>query len=193
MKNLIKLTLTLTLLLVFVLGGFSQVTYDVDKTVDFSQYKTYSFLGWQKDSDTLLNDLDKETILNAFKTEFQERGLQYVEEDGEMMVSLYLVIDNKKQVQAYTNYTGAYGMARPWGFGAVGYGGIAGGTANTTFSTYDYQVGTLILDSFDGPSKKLIWQGIYKGDVQEKAQKRDKTIPKHISALLKNFPIKPVN
>ena len=34
-----------------------KVVADVDQTVDFSKYKTYSFLGWQQDSDQILAQL----------------------------------------------------------------------------------------------------------------------------------------
>jgi len=188
MKTLIKLTAVTFLMMVFSLTSISQVSYDYDKTVDFSKYKTYSFLGWQNDSDTLMNSLDKQTMLDAFKSQLESRGLQYVKEGGDMTLSLFLVIKEEKQLQAYTNYTGGYGMMRPWGYG---YGGMVGGTANTTVSTVTYQEGTLVMDCYDEASKKLIFQGIYKGEVEAKAQKRDKTIPKHVAALLKNFPIQP--
>jgi len=174
----------------FTIAGISQVSYDYDKEADFNQYKTYSFLGWQKNSGELINDLDKQTLFDAFKNEFEERGMQYVKEGGEMMVSLYLVIKEKQQVEAYTNYTGGYGLARPWGYG---YGaGMVGGTANTTVNTYDYQEGTLVMDCYDESSKKLLFQGVYKGVVQAKAQKRDKTIPKNVKKLMKNYPVKPM-
>jgi hypothetical protein len=184
-----KLFSTTFLIFAISLTSLSQVSYDYDKSVDFSKYKTYSFLGWQKDSDTLMNQLDKQRMLDAFKNEFESRGLQYVDNGGEMMLSLYLVIKEEKQVEAYTNYTGGYGGVGRWGYG---YGGVVGGTANTTYSTYNYQEGTLVMDCYDEASKKLIYQGVYKGEVEAKAQKRDKTIPKHVSQLLKNFPIKPV-
>jgi len=187
MKTMIKLVGIVTLIFTFSFAGLAQVSYDYDKEADFSKYKTWSFLGWQKDSGDLMNQLDKETLYNAFKSEFEERGIEYVKDGGEMMVSLYLVIKEKQQVEAYTNYTGGYGLARPWGYGA----GIVGGTSNTTYNTYDYQEGTLVMDCYDETSKKLLFQGVYKGVVQEKAQKRDKTIPKNVKKLMKNFPVQP--
>jgi hypothetical protein len=189
MKTMIRFLSVVVLILAFSVAGMAQATYDYDKSVDFTQYKTYSFLGWQDDSDTIINSLDKQTILDAVQHEFEERGMQYVNEGGEMMVSLYIVIKQEKQLEAYTNYTGGYGMG-PWGYG---YGGMVGGTANTTVNTVTYDMGTLVLDCFDEKSKKLIFEGIYKGEVEEKAQKRDKTIPKHIAAMMKNYPVKPVN
>jgi len=192
MKTVIKTTTILTLVLFLSLSAVSQVSYDSDKSADFSKYKTYSFLGWQKDSNKQINDLDKQTLEEAFKNEFESRGMQYVSKNGEMAVALYLVVDAKQSVTAYTDYTGGmgYGGVRPWGVGY--YGGVGMGTATTSYNTYDYQEGTLIMSCYDENTKHLLWQGTYKGVVQAKAQKRDKTIPKHVHQLMRNYPIEPI-
>ena len=196
MKTVIKTTIILTLVLFLSLSAAAQVSYDSDKSVDFSKYKTYSFLGWQKDSNKQINDLDKQTLEQAFKNEFDSRGMQYVKENGQMAVALYLVVDAKQSVTAYTDYTGGlgygvgYGGYRSWGVGY--YGGVGMGTATTSYDTYDYQEGTLIMSCYDEKTKHLLWQGTYKGVVQAKAQKRDKTIPKHVKQLMRNYPIEPM-
>ena len=192
MKTVIKTTTMFALILFLSLGAVSQVSYDSDKSVDFSKYKTYSFLGWQKDSTKLIDDLDKQRIQDAFTNEFESRGMQYVKENGQMAIALYLVVDAKQSVTAYTDYTGGlgYGGMRPWGVGY--YGGVGMGTATTTYNTYDYQEGTLILSCYDEASKHLLWQGTYKGVIQAKAQKREKTIPRHVKQLMRNYPIEPI-
>jgi hypothetical protein len=71
MKNSIY---SITILLsAFLLGCSSiKVTTDSEKTTDFSQYKSFSFLGWQNDSDKVLNDFDKKRMHDAFKAAFQK-------------------------------------------------------------------------------------------------------------------------
>jgi hypothetical protein len=66
------------------------------------------------------------------------------------------------------------------------------GSATTSLSENDYRVGTLVIDMYDTAEKKLIWQGDMTTDVQEKSQKREKTIPKNIGKLMKKFPIAPL-
>ena len=194
MKTVIKTTTILTLVLFLSLSAVSQVSYDSDKSVDFSKYKTYSFLGWQKDSNKQINDLDKQSLEQAFKNEFESRGMQYVSENGQMAVALYLVVDAKQSVTAYTDYTGGlgYGGVGSWGIGYYGGVGMGMGSSTTSYNTYDYQEGTLIMSCYDEESKHLLWQGTYKGVVQAKAQKRDKTIPKHVKQLMRNYPIEPM-
>ncbi len=191
MKTKSKFSMILIFLFLGSISGFSQVNADFDKSIDFTKYKTYSFAGWQKDSDKLLNDLDKTRMLDAFAAEFKSRNITYVKDNADMVVTLYLVIDNKTSTTAYTNYTGGVGMgAAGWGWGMGA--GVGMGSSTTSYSEDDYQEGTLVVDAYDGSSKKLIWQGTSQSVVQKKASKRDKTIPKKVSALMKKYPVKPL-
>jgi hypothetical protein len=163
-----------------------KVVTDMDQAVDFSQYKTYSFLGWQNNSDQILNDFDKRRIRDAFISEFETRGMTYAEEGGDMDVSLFIVVDQKTTTTAYTNYYGGryggyYRYRGGWGYGY----------ASTTYSESDYLEGTLVMDVFDGKSKKQIWQGIATSTVSENPDKREKTIPSKINALMNKFPVQP--
>ncbi|MCK5066904.1 MAG: DUF4136 domain-containing protein [Bacteroidales bacterium] len=161
-----------------------KVVVDVDKTVDFTQYTTYNFLGWQADSDKLMNEMDRNRVHAAFKNEFDARGMKYVEENGDMAVSLFFVIDQKTSTTAYTNYYGG----RYGGYNRYG-GGWGMGYANTTYSEHDYLVGTLVMDAFDGKSKDQIWQGVAKSTITENPAKREKATPKKIAYLMNKFPV----
>jgi len=163
-----------------------KVVADMDKTVDFSKYKTYNFLGWQENSDQILNDFDKKRIHDAFISEFEARGMKGVSENGDMAVTLFIVVDQKTSTTAYTNY---------YGGGYSGYhryrGGWGMGHATTTYSESDYLEGTLVMDVFDGASKDQVWQGVATSTVAEKPEKREKTIPAKVGALMKKFPVQP--
>ena len=166
-----------------------KVTTDMEKTTDFSGYKTFSFLGWQNDSDKILNEFDKKRLRDAYKTEFQKRELQYMEKGGDMTVSLYLVVSKETSTTAYTNYYGGYGGR----YGGRYSGGWGGGHSSTTYSENDYLKGTMIMDVFEEASGEQIWQGVVAGTINEKPEKREKSIPRVVSALMKRFPIAPVS
>ncbi|WP_255397177.1 DUF4136 domain-containing protein [Reichenbachiella sp. 5M10] len=172
--------------LMFVVSlGYAQVKSDYDKNADFTKYKTYSFEGWQKDSDKQLNDFDKKRLLDALKAEFEKRDMKLVTDgEADAGIALYIVLDKKTSTTAYTDYMGGMGYGPRWGWGMG-----AGGTATTTYSEDDYIQGTLVVDMYDGESKALVWQGILTTDVQEKPEKRDKTIPKKIKKLMSKYPI----
>jgi len=86
------------------------VTSDHNKTVDFSKFKTYSYYGWTEESDQILNRFDKERIENAFADEFEKRNIKFVERDGSIIVSLFIVVEQKTSKTAYTNHYGTGGM-----------------------------------------------------------------------------------
>ncbi len=186
MKTTIRTT---TILLGFFLlnhFSYSQVRSDYDKSTDFSKYKSYTFMGWEKDSDQQLNDFDKERITDAFKAELADRAITHNENNPDVGITLFVVIDERTSRTAYTNYNGGYGYGRSWGWGA----GM--GSATTTYSERDYKMGTIVIDFYDEETRKLVFQGTLQTEVNEKAKKREKSIPKNVAKLMKKYPVKPV-
>jgi hypothetical protein len=180
---------------VLVISGCSSVTVhsDYDKAADFSQYKTYHFLGWAEESNKILNRFDQERIQNAFANEFSNRNLTFVESNGDMAVSLFIVVDKKTSVTAYTNSMNAGG----WGYGAGwgwygGYGGVGMGTSTTTYSENDYLEGTLIVDVYDTKTKKMIWQSVGQKTIDDNPKNADRNVAYVAEKMMKPFPIEPV-
>ena len=166
-----------------------KVTGDYDKATDFSQYKTYQFVGWQKDSEKVMNDFDKKRLRDAIVEELGARDFKLVESGADMGVSLYIVVDQKTSTSSYTNFYDGAGYGR----GRRAAGGWGNGYASTTYSESDYLQGTLVLDFLDESSKDLIWQGVATGTVTEKPEKREKSIPKAVKKLMKKFPVEKVD
>jgi len=169
-----------------------KITSDKDGEADFSQFKTLSYYGWQKDSDKILNQFDKERIEKSFADEFKKRGVSVVEKNGDIIVSLYIVVDKKTGTTAYTNH---YGAGGPYGYyGGFGYGagwGWGMGYSTTTYHDYDYLVGTLVCDVFEYDTKKLIWQGVVSGEIDQNPKNRERNIPRVVKELMKRYPVAP--
>ncbi len=181
----------------FVLGSCSSITVtaDYDKTIDFEKFKTYSYHGWAKDSDKILSPFDKERLEASFKEEFDKRGLTLVKEDADLVVALYIVTQEKTQQVANTTSMGGYagwGYGRYYGYGPGWGWGPGYGTSVTTVSNYDYTMGTLVCDVFDAAEKKLIWEGVGSGTVDDNPQTREKNIPKAVAAIMSKYPVKPL-
>lgn len=181
--------LTLIAFMFAMLSGCSEkitVSSDYDKEADFTQYKTYSFYGWAKESDKIINRFDQERIEKAVADELNKRGLSYVKDGGDLTVSLFIQFDQMKGVNAYTdNYAaGPYGYryGPGWGWG-YGY-------STTTYQEYDYIVGTLVIDIFDHQQKQLIWQGVGSKTVDEKPDNREYGINKAVKAIMWKYPVK---
>ena len=185
------------------LGGCSSITVvsDYDKTIDFTQFKTFEYYGWADNSDRILTPFDKERIEKAFGDEFRKRGLTYVKEGGDLVVALYIVTEKKTETTANTSsmgyggygggYGGYYGYGPGWGWGG-GYGGMGMGNSTTTYSTYDYVVGTLVVDVFDKAGEKLIWESVGTGTVDDDPQTRDDSTPKTVAKIMAPYPVAPI-
>ncbi|MCB2219070.1 MAG: DUF4136 domain-containing protein [Bacteroidetes bacterium] len=167
-----------------------KLSADYDKTVDFSKYKTIEFYGWAKESDKLLNGMDKTRIEDAFANEFYKRGMSLVKSDGDLVVTLFIVIENKTETTAHTAnmgyggyYGGYYGYGPGWGWGPS--------YTTTSVSTYDYKVGTVICDVYDKSEERLIWEGIATKTIDDNPNTREKNIPKAVALLMKKYPVAP--
>ena len=169
-----------------------KVTSDRDKTVDFTKFKTYEYFGWADNSDRILSRFDKERIEGAFKDEFTKRGLEYVEKNGDLVVLLHIVVEDKSRVSANTAHYGGYGggyygYGPGWGWGP-GYGM---GMTTTYYDEIDYKVGTLVIDVYHASDKKLIWESIGTKTVDDNPETREKNLPKTIAAIMAPYPVTP--
>ena len=91
MKKLIKSLTVLAICIFFYDTTSAQVTYDYDKEANFTQYKTYSFGGWQEDSDKLINDLDKKRkTRNCFLNFFPISRIKTL-----FRIKLYFFLENQ--------------------------------------------------------------------------------------------------
>jgi hypothetical protein len=186
--------ISLGFLSIFLLNSCTgiKVVADADPTVDWSQHKTIEYYGWAEESDQILTRFDKERIENAFAHEFKRRGFELVDNGGDLVVSLFIVVEQKTQKTATTTsmgggYGGYYG-------GYYGYGpgyGWGGGHSTTSIQEYDYAVGTLVCDVFDKEKEVLIWEGIGTKTVDEDPAKRESSIPKAVQAIMSKFPVAP--
>ena len=194
MKKTVLLAAGFSILLILNSCSGLKVVSDVDPTIDWTQYKTFEYYGWAEESDKILTRFDRDRIENSFGEEFEKRGLNYVESGGDMIVTLFIVVEQKTSQTATTTTMGGYGgyYGGYYGYGpGYGWGPGYGGMSTTTIQDYDYQVGTLVIDVFDAKEKKLIWEGIGTKTVDEDPQTRDKNIPKSVQKIMARFPVQP--
>lgn len=199
MKNLLKTSILLSFFVMILSGCAStKVVSDKDGSVDFSKIRTFEFYGWADNSDAVLTRFDKERIEAAFIEEGRKRGITKAESNGDVIVSLFIVADQKTQKTANTTTTGMgmggmgmghRGMRSPgWGWG----GGMSMQQSHTVINETNYIEGTLMIELFDPKDKKLIWQAIGTKTVSEDPKKREKGIPKKVAAIMKVYPVNPI-
>lgn len=165
-----------------------KISSDHDSSVDFTQYKTYSFYGWVDDSDQDISVFDKKRIEKAFKDEFDSRHLTYKAEGGDIIVALYIVANTKTKTSATTvsvgvGYGGYYGYGPGWGWG--------NGYSSTAINDYNYTEGTLICDVYDKAKEELIWEGVATRSMERPIQDKDKMVNYVVKQLMSRYPIPP--
>jgi len=162
-------------------GPSLKVNSDYDKSVNFSQYKTFS-LYKSDNSASAISQLNHDRIINAIKSEMTKKGFQENDENPDVLVNMVTILQDRVSVNASTNYYGYGGMYRPY------YGGVGMASSNTSYNTQYYKDGSLIIDVIDASTKKLVWQGTGNKEIDEPIKDPDKKIPQAISSIMASFP-----
>ena len=151
----------------------ADVKTDYDRSINFSQYKTYS---WEKvqTQDPLWVDRIKEAV-NAALT---AKGLTPVESGADIAILAMEMTQNHRTLNTY--YDG-FGGGWRWG----------GGLGNATTTVDNYKVGTLVVDLFDANTKKVIWRGSASGTLSDKSDKNIKELDKGVQKMFAHFPPEP--
>lgn len=153
------------------LSTFAQdVRTDYDKKVNFEQFHTYS---WGKVQTS--NPLWVSRIKDAVDKELGEKGWQKVESGGDVVLMAVGATQNQQEYQTFYN-----GLGGGWFWGGFG--------EEATTTTQTYRVGTLVVDMYQGNSKKLIWRGTSSNTLSNKTEHNEKDLDKAVEKMFKKFP-----
>ena len=167
------------MLFIFILGSCSsvRVNSDYDKTVDFTQYKTYAFQKQGIDK-AQISEFDKKRILHAIDNELTKKGMSK-SESPDLLVNIFTKERERIDVDQY-NAGWGYG----WGYGWNPY--LWGGRTFVSSTTE----GTLYIDLIDAKKKELVWQGEGVGYLTENRNEKEKQINEFVAKILEQFPPK---
>jgi hypothetical protein len=133
-------------------------------------------------------------VQQAVDQQLQAKGWKMVATGGSVTVFATDNIHDQQEVQTmYDNMGGGWGGGwgwRGWGWGA-GWGGPGFGSGLTTTTTTDQNIGNLVIDLFEGSSKKLLWRGLATENLSSNEDKNTKMVDGDIKSMFKNFPPKP--
>jgi hypothetical protein len=183
MKRSMQAVLMAMLLMGSSIAAFAgDVRTDYDYTVNFSQYNTYS---WGKVQTS--NPFFASRIQQAVDNQLQAKGWKLIPNGGAVTVFATDAVHDQQQVQTmYDNMGGGWGGG--WGWG--GWGGPGFGTGIATTTTTNQNVGNLVIDLFEGNSKKLLWRGLATENLSSNDARNTKTVDGDINNMFKNFPPK---
>jgi hypothetical protein len=151
----------------------AKVTTDYSHSADFSRYRSYSWLE-VKAGDPLWPD----RITSAVDSQLAAKGWSKVPAGGDASVAAFGSTHTQPRLETF--YTG-FGGGWSWR-------GFDDGMATTTVE--NIPIGTLVVDIFDTPTKKLIWRGVATDALSDKPEKNEKKLEKAVEEMFKHFPPK---
>ena len=167
------LVATLAGLLLTASAAFAiKVKTDYDHGANFGNYKTYSWTS-VKTANSIWDERVKDAVNNALKA----KGLTEVPSGGDVAVAAMSSTRNQQTLQTF--YDGMGGGWRWRGFGGFG---------QSTTTVENYKIGTLVVDLFEGNSKKLVWRGVASDTISDKADKNAKNLDKGVQKMFQHFP-----
>jgi hypothetical protein len=179
-----SLSARLLTLIVILCGTASaqKVKTGYDKATDFSKFKTYS---WAKSDKPSSRPLLRDHVIGSIDYELKEKGLQRIEDGGDLVVAAAGGMGFEANTQAGAPILPVYGGA-PVSMDATMWSGTGGSAAGIYFAE-----GTLGVDLVDTAARKLVWRGTVteKFDVDKKTESVER-LSKAITKLFKDFPPK---
>jgi hypothetical protein len=170
----------ITLLMCLGVTAFAQrVQFDYDRSANFSAYKTYQWVDYQRvDVGDQLLDQD---IKRAVDEQLAGRGLRRVESGSDLLVGYQTRISEEKQFDAFGSGFGGWG-----GWGGPGWGNF--GDLHGTTSTIEN--GTLTVGLFDAAKKQTVWHGSASKtlDIKKDPNKNYSNLEKAMAKLFRNYP-----
>jgi hypothetical protein len=170
-------------LLVSSCGTSIKVTSDYNGKAAFGSYMTFNFKksdSAMSDYPALINPINQQRLENAISDQMSLR--KYASSDApDLWISYYVKITEKTEYQATTSYP-YYGG---WGY----YGHYYGyGHGWTTVQSYDYNVGTLVIDIVDARTNELVWYGVGTKVLKENNNDPEGSINYAVSQIFNHYP-----
>lgn len=151
---------------------FAKVVTDYNHGVDFSQYHTYSRLKVSAG-----NPLWPDRIRSAVDSQLAAKGWTQAPV-GDASVAAFGSTATQPRIETFYDNFGGGWFWRGWGDGIA------------TTEVQNIPVGTLVVDIFDTPTKKLIWRGVANDTLSDKPEKNEKKLDKAVGEMFEHFPPK---
>jgi hypothetical protein len=163
------------------------VRSDFDRSVDFSQYKTFAFANPLGTDRSGYQTLVSQHLKAAARRELEARGMRLDESAPQVLVNFNAALSEKLRVSPMPAPTMGLGFGR-------GYYGYRMGMYGT-FPLYEervsqYTEGTLNIDIVDARRKQLVWEGVVKGTVTQKTMDNlQPAIDAAVTAAFARYPV----
>ena len=188
MGKLFRVFLVLTTFaLMTACASSTKIHSDYDHSVDFSQYKTYGYYSPMGIENPNYSSLLGQMFRDAIDTQMKQRG--YVKSSNpDVLFNVSARLEDKTRVTTTSDpmmYGGGYygyrgGMYDPWG--GYGYG--------TSTHVSQYTQGTVNIDMVDPRLKRMLWEGVAIGRVNDKNDNLREDVMTGVAEMFAGYPFR---
>jgi hypothetical protein len=186
-KRLLLLLIAASALLLAACSSGPKIKADYDPSVDFSQYQTFNFYNPMGIENPSYSSLIGQMFREAITREMEQRGYT-LSDNPDLMMNVSAILEDKTKVTTYNDpmYGGYYGYRRgyydPW----YGYG------YGTSTHVSQYTEGTVNIDMVDAKAKRMVWEGIAVGRVNEDRSNAEvrEAINSGVSEMFSTYPFR---
>ncbi|CAN5550203.1 hypothetical protein BH23BAC1_BH23BAC1_11950 [soil metagenome] len=192
-----------TLILISSCARQQFVTYsDIDRTVDFSQYQTFTMaeipFPEDREDDIMNNALIQKRIRDNVAAELEARGYQQVETGGDLLVRYFKRIQERREEETRyqpagmgMGYWGGF-WGGPWGWGIPWMWGRPMGWGSIPYThVREFTEGQVVVNVYDNTANELVWQGWSRGEVRpyrRTMRNREEAVINKVSEIMADFP-----
>lgn len=145
------------------------VHIDTDPGTDFSRFRTYSWIG---KPDGVSSPLVQQRIVDGVDSRLQARGWKLAPH-GEVHVAARVTTSERQSANSSS-------------VGYVGWGGFGPPVTGQRVDTYE--VGTLVVDMYDGARKQAIWRGAASGTLDSDPNRMAALLQASLDKMFAGFP-----
>ena len=137
---------------------------DYDHTIDFSQYTTYGFFNPMGIENPNYSSIYGSIFRDAISKEMESRGYK-MSDNPDLMINVSGRLQDKTKV---TTTSDPYMGGGYYGYRRGAYGAWGGYGYGTQTHVSNYTEGTVNVDMVDRNLKRMVWEGVAVGRINEK-------------------------
>lgn len=159
MKKIIILILSLSMAILSGCGPSVRIFADIDDSGTFEQYTTYSFMDFTAGNQKTITGMELERIRVAFARELEQKGLKFVELNGD--VSVQITVYHRQSLDHYYYHP----------------------------RRYNYMERALTVDMYDNHTRKHVWHCAAVGELLYDPAERAGKLPEVVAKIFAKYPI----
>ena len=156
--------LTVAVMLLSSCASKPTIETDYDHTIDFSKYTTYGFFNPMGIENPNYSSIYGSIFRDAISKEMESRGYKMAD-NPDLMINVSGRLQDKTKV---TTTSDPYMGGGYYGYRRGAYGAWGGYGYGTQTHVSNYTEGTVNVDMVDRAMKRMVWEGVAVGRIDEK-------------------------